>query len=262
MSDTETPPTTSSEPKSKKTKYPAPQTTTLFYVIFFDNNDSNVTDKLNYYSRNRQMSLPVSHRSQLGGKDDEFSNSMHENRKTSLPDTVHFRTELYYEAIEGVSINYHPGLLNLSKNNTKRAQRYNTYYRKYVKKSTSHYMKLTNSQIVDLIYLMDLKAFIALQSISTVFSHTSDFLNYMSMFRHFSNSDFQGLLTSNTNLSADTDVFDLIKLLPDLGILFRNHSLSKPSKLELSKSSSAANLQHRIEIGGKFIKHKVAKPVS
>ncbi len=225
-------------PKGKSNA--SPQTCTFFYVVYFQNESSNSQFQTNeknsakslFNSKNkltnRLNSDSLLKKTTSLSKEDDYANNPNGEKKS---EKVFFRTELYFEDIQGVS------------------KQYSVFRSKEMNKIGDYFKNLTNNEIVNLIHLIDLKAFLSLQSIYSLFLNKSDFIENVSAFRHYSKVDLENLCSSSTLTKIqnfEPEFFDLIRILPDLNILFRRNSF-KLSKLDFSKSTNSANLHNRID---------------
>jgi hypothetical protein len=165
-----------------------------------------------------------------GSKEEEYVNGGAGEKKLVI-ENCFFRTELYFEDVEGVN---------------KQSSIFKTAARET---NNDYFKKLTNTEIVNLIHLIDLKAFLSLQSVYSLFLSKPDFLNNISAFRNYSKVDLENLCADSTLVKVqdyDAEFFDSVRLLPDLSILFRRNSF-KLSRLDFTKSSQTANLHNRID---------------
>ncbi len=235
--------------KSKKNA--SPQTCTFFYVVYFQNEATvnggghiqtadKSTVKSHFNSKvkltNRLNSDSLLKKTTSISKEDEYANSAADGgEKKAAAENVYFRTEVYFEDIQGVS------------------KQYNLFKSKEMHKIGDYFKNLTKSEIVNLIHLIDLKAFLSLQSIYALFLNKAEFIENVSAFRHYSKVDLENLCFNSTLAKIqgfDLEFFDSIRILPDLNVLFRRNSF-KLNKMDFSKSINSANLHNRIDLKSK-----------
>ena len=154
---------------------------------------------------------------------------------------VSFTTEIYVEAVDGIyrekkSTNLSNSTFNLS---SKKIMREKLRYLR-------NFRNLTNSEIINLIYLTDLKCFSSLQSSYALFlSKTNPITNLTGLLNVFTttSNDFQPqqYFHSSSNLiniyEYDCNYFECIRILPDLNII------PKASLIKLNKNNKMSSVR-------------------
>lgn len=145
---------------------------------------------------------------------------------------VYFQTELYYEAIDGV---YQERKSNAA------SSIYLSSKKIKEKSNLDNFKNLNASEISNLIYLSDLKCFSALQSIYTLFLNKSNTIENLigQVCDRSSGGEFVGPRFDRTHLSEfsaevidrilslDINFVESIRILPDLNIVLRKHTLKE-----------------------------------
>ena len=234
--------TTHKQTKSESTKSNAsPQKCTFFYVIYF-----NIESKSAAFNKSNIFILKTKLTNRLNAPTDSMLNKLSTNiqdeysREKQEVDSAYFRTEIYFEDIDG--INKHKSAHNLASKDLS-GNRLIEYFK-----------NLSNLEIINLIYLIDMKAFLSLQSIYALFLCKSDFIENLSSFDNFSQVDLQSLCSDSILASIQNynmEFFDSIRILPDLKILLRKHSFKTANKIGFAKSFNSANLHNRIDFSKK-----------
>jgi len=158
---------------------------------------------------------------------------------------ISFTTEMYFESIDGIY--REKKAANLS-NST-----FNLNSKKIMRDKLKHlrnFRNLTNSEIINLIYLTDLKCYSALQSSYALFlSKTNPVANLTNLLNISSPNSFQShqYFHSASNLiniyEYDSNYFDSIRILPDLNIIPKNSlvKLNNNSKMSSVRSTYLIN---------------------
>jgi hypothetical protein len=161
---------------------------------------------------------------------------------------ISFTTEMYFESIDGIyrekkAANLSNSTLNL---NSKKIMRDKL-------KHLRNFRNLTNSEIINLIYLTDLKCYSALQSSYALFlSKTNPVANLTNLLNISSPNSFQShqYFHSASNLiniyEYDSNYFDSIRILPDLNIIPKT-SLVKLNNNNKMSSVRSTYLINRIK---------------
>jgi hypothetical protein len=160
---------------------------------------------------------------------------------------ISFTTEIYVEAVDGIC--REKKLTSLS-NST-----FNLNSKKMMRDKLKHlrsFRNLTNSEIINLIYLTDLKCFSTLQSSYALFlSKSNPVANFTSLLSSTSNGfHSHQYFHSTSNLiniyEYDCNYFESIRILPDLNIIPKS-SLVKLNKNNKMSSVRSTYLINRIK---------------
>ncbi len=238
---------------TKSGKNASPKICTFFYIVYFlgeaavSNPIDNRQQQPIKYKNNRQLNQIINENSEMVTKEAQYISTPNSLLNFSNNNGVYFKTEVYYEAIDGIKKNRKRNPpSNSGDNNQQQTTTVNT--------PIDYFRNLSNIEIVNMIYMIDFKAFLTIQSMYAMFLSKGNCLQTMFSLLNSSridqtdlnNSHFSESILSNFK-NYDSEFLDSIRLLPDINILLKKHGsrLSKNDSNNMFKSSG--NLLNRIK---------------